>query len=81
MANTRAELPVSGRGPKTGDQKTHLPLAKSSKPTMSTPDFRSLADRISQLVEAHDPSSANAPNTLLELRQAARELEQQCVPP
>ncbi|KAH6708912.1 O-methyltransferase-domain-containing protein, partial [Leptodontidium sp. MPI-SDFR-AT-0119] len=48
---------------------------------MSSPNFRALAAHISQLVEAHDPSSANAPQTLLQLRRAARELEQQCVPP
>jgi hypothetical protein len=48
---------------------------------MTSPNLRPLADRISQLVEAHDPSSVNAPKTLLQLRRAARELEQLCVSP
>ena len=48
---------------------------------MSSPNLRPLADRISRLVEAHDPSSANAPETLLQLRRAAQELQQQCAPP
>lgn len=48
---------------------------------MSDQDLHVLANRINQLVNDYNPSSDNASQILLGLRQTARELEQKCATP